>query len=91
MGKIMQGQAYDDNRQKGGVNASATSVRMMANSKGLPLQLLENVFVILFFVAVWALLAFYESALLFRVNELSVFLCDDLFYKEVLSVPAGIL
>lgn len=87
----MQGQAYDDNRQKGGVNASATSVRMMANSKGLPLQLLENVFVILFFVAVWALLAFYESALLFRVNELSVFLCDDLFYKEVLSVPAGIL
>ena len=45
---------------------------------GLPSLLGGNLFAILFFVAVWALLAFRESALLFRINELSVFLFDNL-------------
>ena len=58
---------------------------------GLPSLLGGNLFAILFFVAVWALLAFRESALLFRVNELSVFLYDDLFYEELMAMPAGIL
>ena len=54
-------------------------------------SLLANCFAILFFIVVWALLAFREQALLFRVNELSVFLYDNLFYEEMMSMPAGIL
>ena len=54
-------------------------------------MLLANSFALLFFVVVWALLAFREQALLFRVNELSVFLYDNLFYEEMMSMPAGIL
>ena len=50
-----------------------------------------NLFAILFFVVAWALLAFYESATLHRVNELSVFLYDNLFYEEMMQLPAGIL
>lgn len=57
--------------------------------KALPGYLLGHLPAIIFFVAVWALLAFYEPALLFRVNELSVFLYDDMFYNEMVSVPAG--
>ena len=57
----------------------------------LPWSLLGNSFAILFFIVLWALLAFYEDALLFRVNELSVFLYDDLYYEEMMSVPAGLL
>ena len=58
---------------------------------GLPSILRGNLFAVLFFVAVWALLVFCEPALLFRVNELSVFLYDNLFYEELMSLPAGIL
>lgn len=47
--------------------------------------------VLLFFVAVWALFAFYEQALLFRVSDLSVFLFNGLFFDEMVSVPAGFL
>ena len=54
-------------------------------------SLLANSFAILFFIVVWALLAFREQALLFRINELSVFLYDNLFYEEMMSMPAGIL
>ncbi len=54
-------------------------------------MLFANSFALLFFVVVWALLAFREQALLFRVNELSVFLYDNLFYEEMMSMPAGIL
>ncbi len=57
--------------------------------KALPGYLLGHLPAIIFFIAVWALLAFYEPALLFRVNELSVFLYDDMFYNEMVSVPAG--
>ena len=44
-----------------------------------------------FFVAVWALLAFYESSTLYRLEQQSLFLFDDLFFKDMVSVPAGML
>ena len=87
----MQGKAHSDKRQRGGETLSAAHGELTVNPRGLSLKHLENLFAMLFFVTVWALLAFYESALLFRVNELSVFLYDDLFYKEMVSMPAGIL
>ena len=46
---------------------------------------------ILFFVVVWGLLSFYEPAFLRRVEELSVFIFDDVYFNEMVSVPAGIL
>lgn len=46
---------------------------------------------LLFFVALWIFLSTYESALLFRINELSVFLFDDLFFADMMSKPAGFL
>ena len=45
----------------------------------------------LFFVGLWIFLSTYESALLFRINELSVFLFDDLFFEGLMSKPAGLL
>ena len=44
-----------------------------------------------FFVGLWLVLSIYESALLFRINELSVFLFDGLFFKGMMSEPAGLL
>lgn len=46
---------------------------------------------ILFFVGLWITLSFYESDLLFRINELSLFLFDDLFFDSMMSKPAGFL
>lgn len=46
---------------------------------------------VLFFVAVWGLLGFYESALLRRTESLSLFLFDTTFFDSMLSVPAGAL
>lgn len=46
---------------------------------------------VLFFVAVWTLLGFYESALLRRTESMSLFLFDTTFYNALLSVPAGAL
>ena len=57
----------------------------------LPNLLLANLYAIISLVVVWAALVFNEQALLFRVNELSVFLYDDLFYEEMMSAPAGFL
>lgn len=50
-----------------------------------------TLFPLFFFVGLWAVLSTYESALLFRVNELSVFLFDDLFFDSMMSKPAGML
>lgn len=47
--------------------------------------------VAVFFVAVWALLAFGESATLFRVSEQSLFLYNGHFFREALALPAGFL
>ena len=79
------------NNQGAEVRSLSLIERISLKGKGNICTNWSNLFAILFFVTVWALLAFRESALLFRVNELSVFLYDDLFYKEMLSVPAGIL
>lgn len=46
---------------------------------------------LLFFVALWCILSTYESAQLFRINELSVFLLDDLFFESMMQEPAGLL
>ena len=46
---------------------------------------------LLFFVGLWIVLSTYESALLFRVNELSVFLFDDLFFESMMLKPVGFL
>lgn len=51
----------------------------------------QKYFVAAFFVVVWAMLAFYESALLERIDAQSLFLYDTLFFKEMMSVPAGLL
>ena len=47
--------------------------------------------VLLFFVAVWALFALFERPFLFRVNEMSLFLYNDIFFDGMVSVPAGFL
>lgn len=47
--------------------------------------------VVLFFVAVWALFALFERPFLFRVNEMSLFLYNDIFFDGMVSVPAGFL
>lgn len=51
----------------------------------------QKYFVTSFFVVTWILLAFYESALLERIDAMSLFLCDELFFKNLMSVPAGFL
>ena len=50
-----------------------------------------NVLPLLFFVVLWVVLSTYESALLFRVNELSSFIFDNLFFERMMSKPAGLL
>ena len=74
---------------KKGCSAIYDKLSRMVN--GLPASILKNAFPIMFFAVVWALLAFYEEGLLFRVNELSLFLYDDLYYEEMMSAPAGLL
>ena len=91
MGKTVHEHAHADKKQMGEAGDSATTGKMGAILKGLPSLLRGNLFAVLFFVAVWALLAFGEQALLFRVNELSVFLYDNLFFEEMMAMPAGIL
>lgn len=46
---------------------------------------------VLLFLVIWALLGFYESALLRRTESLSLFVFDATFYNSMLSVPAGAL
>ena len=87
MGKMMRNKVHD-NKVQGSEGVSSIKI---GESKRLPSFLNWNLFAILFFVVVWALLAFYEPALLFRVNELSGFLFDDQYYSEMLLMPAGIL
>ena len=70
---------------------SVIGEKMREKARHLPDFILKNSFAILFFTVVWTLLAFYEDALLFRINELSLFLYDDLYYEEMMSVPAGFL
>ena len=54
-------------------------------------SLIQYVLVALFFFTLWAVLAFYESALLERTESLSLFLFDSVYFENMLSVPAGLL
>ena len=83
----------ENNKHKQTQAVGETSVpgKMKLWLKALPGRLAGHLYAILFFIVVWALLAFYEPALLFRVNELSAFIYDDLFFVEMMSVPAGFL
>lgn len=45
----------------------------------------------LFFAGLWCVLSVYEQALLFRINELSSFIFDDLYFKDMMRLPAGML
>ena len=45
--------------------------------------------VLISFAAVWLLLAFFESVQLYRINELSLFLPTEQFFKEMMTAPAG--
>ena len=47
--------------------------------------------VLLFFVAVWSLLVFYDTAQLYRLESLSVFLDTKMFFTEMMKAPAGFL
>ena len=91
MGKTVHEQMHIEKKQVGEAGANGTPNRIGSIFNGLPSLLGGNLFAVLFFVTVWALLAFCESALLFRVNELSVFLYDNLFYEELMTMPAGML
>lgn len=55
------------------------------------LPFLQKFAVPLFFIALWAVLAFYESALLKRSASMSLFLFDSTFFEGMLAVPAGML
>ena len=91
MKKQVHSKVCNDEAQKNGDVSAATVVKLGEKITALSSLFKGNLFAILFFAVVWALLAFYESALLFRVNELSVFLYDNVFYNEMMSMPAGIL
>ena len=86
MGKNMHGQVHNDEQKN-----SAFIGQLAAGLGRLSSLLGGNLFAVFFFMVVWALLAFRESALLFRINELSVFLYDDLFYEGLMTAPAGLL
>lgn len=86
MGKNMHGQVHNDEQKN-----SAFIGQLAARLGRLSSLLGGNLFAVFFFMVVWALLAFRESALLFRINELSVFLYDDLFYEGLMTAPAGLL
>jgi hypothetical protein len=45
----------------------------------------------LFFVVEWAILATYDSSTLARIEQLSSFFYNDVFFDEMMSVPAGFL
>lgn len=52
---------------------------------------LRMIVLLFFFVGVWGVLSFYENATLFRISDLSLFLFDEVYFNEMLSVPAGLL
>ena len=72
---------------KTGGNSNRINVGGTAEKSFMPLSVLpgikrclkgQKIVVALLFVALWAVLAFYEGALLRRVDSLSLFLFDDL-------------
>ncbi|MBR5455611.1 MAG: hypothetical protein IKU76_01510 [Bacteroidaceae bacterium] len=45
----------------------------------------------IFFLAEWAMLAIYDHSTLARIEQLSAFYYNSLFFKETMAVPAGFL
>ncbi len=52
---------------------------------------INKIVLAIFAIATWGLLAFYESALLQRVDAQSLFLFDETFFERSMRVPAGFL
>ncbi len=51
----------------------------------------RKIAIAVFFVAVWAVLAFWDGDTLFRAGEQSLFLYKMQFFKESMALPAGFL
>ena len=64
----MHDQVHDNRIHVGEDGVSAASGKLAAGLNALPAFLKGNLFAVLFFVAVWALLVFCEPALLFRAQ-----------------------
>lgn len=45
----------------------------------------------LFFLVEWGMLAIYDSSTLERIEHLSTFFFDGIYFKEMMSAPAGFL
>lgn len=61
------------------------------SSRSAVVEKVNRLMPVVFCVLAWAMLAFYEKAQLLRVDAQSLFLFDDLFFKNSMSVPAGLL
>lgn len=76
-----------NNKNNNKVKATSVASSSLLDKLGLAVKWLP----LLFFIGLWAVLSTYESALLFRINELSLFLFDNLFFEGMMSEPAGLL
>lgn len=61
-----------------------------ANRFNITDRMLNSV-VVLFFVVVWLLLSFFETAQLYRIESLSLFMDTKMFFKDMMSAPSGLL
>ena len=50
-----------------------------------------NKSVLLFFAAVWLMFVLFENVQLQRIQELSTFLCTEMYFDEMMTAPAGFL
>lgn len=79
-----------NNRGTAPKQESATVSRKDSHLVGI-LSQMQKFVVPVFFVALWAVLAFYESALLQRTESFSLFLFDATYFDNMMSLPAGLL
>ena len=79
-----------NNRGTAPKQESATVSRTDSHLVGI-LSQMQKFVVPVFFVALWAVLAFCESALLQRTESFSLFLFDGTYFNNMMSVPAGLL
>ncbi len=75
------------------ISGKAVGESRIVALKRLLLSLSESsgIISLLFFPLLWLALVIFEPALLQRVEELSVFLFDETYFNEMMSVPAGFL
>lgn len=79
-----------NNRGTAPKQESATVSRKDSHLVGI-LSQMQKFVVPVFFVALWAVLAFYESALLQRTESFSLFLFDATYFDNMMLLPAGLL